>query len=185
MNKHNILGQRFGKLVVEKVKNRERIFCRCDCGRRSLVWERNLRSGNTRSCGCQQFSGVKKWNRRRKLGLIDHFRKFVGQRFGMLVVKSLSLALDKETRFYCQCDCGKKRWMLARDLFYHHAQSCGCGCGRWRWFLRSSNGRRILALKVALANGINYNAFWARMYRGWDIKEAVSLPLQQPTRRKI
>lgn len=58
MKKRGIsIGERFGRLTVisgvliinDKVYARE---CRCDCGRKVTVRTSNLRSGNTRSCGC-------------------------------------------------------------------------------------------------------------------------------------
>lgn len=48
-------GQRFGRFqVVEVVREQRRsmVLCRCDCGAERLVEPRNLKSGNSRSCGC-------------------------------------------------------------------------------------------------------------------------------------
>ena len=50
-------GDRFGRLVViERVPSayNPRYLCRCDCGRQLEVFGGNLRSGNSRSCGCLQ-----------------------------------------------------------------------------------------------------------------------------------
>jgi len=59
MIRGSLSGRRFGMLTVEGVESlnghgEARYFCRCDCGRRTLVWAGNLRSGNTRSCGDQR-----------------------------------------------------------------------------------------------------------------------------------
>ncbi len=57
----NIVGQRFGKLLVQAEAPtlrtpggyRKRVFsCLCDCGRTVVVHMGNLRSGTSRSCGC-------------------------------------------------------------------------------------------------------------------------------------
>ena len=52
----DITGQRFGKLVVLKlfeVRNASAYWlCRCDCGTIKTIRGRNLRSGETLSCGC-------------------------------------------------------------------------------------------------------------------------------------
>ena len=50
-------GERFGRLVVGRYFGRGKDGislwqCRCDCGLNRVVHSRNLRSGNTRSCGC-------------------------------------------------------------------------------------------------------------------------------------
>lgn len=49
------VGERYGKLLVEKVETRERnhpwASCLCDCGRRKDVRASSLKSGCTKSCG--------------------------------------------------------------------------------------------------------------------------------------
>lgn len=55
------IGTRFGRLTVcERAENhftsggrrQGQWFCRCDCGCDTKVTSQNLRSGNTKSCGC-------------------------------------------------------------------------------------------------------------------------------------
>lgn len=58
-NVKNLIGQRFGKLVVLNLTgfsetNKAIWHCRCDCGRETNVRACNLISGNTSSCGCLQ-----------------------------------------------------------------------------------------------------------------------------------
>ena len=54
----DLTGQRFGRLTVRVDSGRRGVGgqilwdCRCACGRRRLVLGANLRTGNTRSCGC-------------------------------------------------------------------------------------------------------------------------------------
>ena len=50
-------GDRYSKLEIIKelpfLQSRERLFsCKCDCGKIISVQLNNLRSGNTKSCGC-------------------------------------------------------------------------------------------------------------------------------------
>lgn len=57
MSEVNLLGQRFGRLVVvektEERKNREIVWkCFCDCGNTVLVQASYLKTGHTKSCGC-------------------------------------------------------------------------------------------------------------------------------------
>lgn len=60
MNKIDMIGKRYGKLLVLKesepycAKDRKRItwLCQCDCGNTISVWGESLRSGHTSSCGC-------------------------------------------------------------------------------------------------------------------------------------
>lgn len=64
--KIDLTGKRFGMLVVigtvDKTSKRREPYwlCRCDCGKERIVRGSNLRSGNTKSCGCNQFSGIGK-----------------------------------------------------------------------------------------------------------------------------
>ena len=52
----DITGQRFGRLTVMKrvgTADRKAIWrCRCDCGKKTDVRSSDLKSGNTKSCGC-------------------------------------------------------------------------------------------------------------------------------------
>lgn len=55
-----IAGQRFGALVAVSVADRPsngqgvHWLCQCDCGSTSVARQKDLRNGNTASCGCQQ-----------------------------------------------------------------------------------------------------------------------------------
>lgn len=61
MAKLNLIGQRYGKLIVIKEVERHyqqsgkpvrRWLCKCDCGNEKVIYQSSLRSGNTKSCGC-------------------------------------------------------------------------------------------------------------------------------------
>ncbi len=53
----DLTGQKFGRLfVIERMannKHRQSMWlCRCDCGKEKTIWSGDLKSGNTKSCGC-------------------------------------------------------------------------------------------------------------------------------------
>jgi hypothetical protein len=60
--KQNLVGQKFGKLMVLKrieYKSRKNIVrymarCVCECGNTKEILVKNLRSGRTKSCGCDK-----------------------------------------------------------------------------------------------------------------------------------
>jgi len=58
MNRHDIVGQRFERLVVLADSGKRGRdggvywVCQCDCGKDALVAGSQLRGGRTRSCGC-------------------------------------------------------------------------------------------------------------------------------------
>lgn len=64
----DLVGQKFGKLTVieldPKQEGRRKWICKCECGNTTSVREYNLKSGNTKSCGCtkQKYLEHKKLN---------------------------------------------------------------------------------------------------------------------------
>jgi hypothetical protein len=95
--------QTFGRLtVLERVG--QKWLCRCSCGNEKLVSSRNLRSGNTSSCGC--------------IRLLD----LSGQTFGRLTaVRRLG-----GKRWLCRCTCGNEKEVSTGNLRAGHVTSCGC-----------------------------------------------------------
>lgn len=109
------LGKRFGMLVVTEVfRGPRRAMARadCDCGQK---WEgilNALRSGDTRSCGCQMLK----------------FEDLTGQRFGRRVALHCisRSSKDSSTLWWCRCDCGKESAVQASSLKRGVTKSCGC-----------------------------------------------------------
>ena len=61
----NIVGQRFGRLVVTEYKGNDsrscaRWLCQCDCGNQKEISANSLRQGLTKSCGCLNNEILKK-----------------------------------------------------------------------------------------------------------------------------
>ena len=58
-------GQRNGRLTVMKplqnIDSRTAWLCRCDCGAEAVVKTHHLRSGHTKSCGCQNGLGAPRY----------------------------------------------------------------------------------------------------------------------------
>lgn len=58
LKKLNLLGKRFGNLLVIKeiptTGGRSKWLCRCDCGNEVIVIGSKLISGNNKSCGCRR-----------------------------------------------------------------------------------------------------------------------------------
>src|SRR3990167_1110633 len=59
MPRHNILGQRFGRLVAlrrapDNKWNQSQWFCICDCGIAKTISANHLRTVRTTSCGCKR-----------------------------------------------------------------------------------------------------------------------------------
>jgi hypothetical protein len=126
-----VLGQRFGRLVVEAMTNQYsgtgRLYeCRCDCGNMALVvksaLQNKLLKARTVSCGCQRRAKAK------KLG-DSHFRSLVGRKFGRLQVINVANAPSDNSRgamYICWCDCGQVKNVRAMELRSGDTKSCGC-----------------------------------------------------------
>lgn len=119
---NNIIGQRFGRLVVVEKSNDyvspsgqhlSRYLCRCDCGNTKTVIANNLKRGKVASCGCIRT------------------RQLKGKRFGRLIVSSraediVSKSGVHRTAWNCVCDCGNTVITQARFLLDGTTSSCGC-----------------------------------------------------------
>jgi hypothetical protein len=119
MNKTNlIVGERYGKLVVlANAETRNWVsYClvRCDCGKELEVQTTNLKTGNTKSCGCSHHD------------VAHNSIDLVGKRFGRLLVISRTKSKKNRTRWVCQCDCGRTRIATGKYLRQGKTQSCGC-----------------------------------------------------------
>lgn len=87
----NLLGQRFGLLVVEAraqstATGNARWLCRCDCGIEKIAHASGLRSGETTSCGCSHGVGAP--------SALNDIQKAEARRRHDAGEKHLSIALD-------------------------------------------------------------------------------------------
>ena len=96
--RQNLEGQNFGHLkVITYNKDKKMWKCQCDCGNITYVVTRNLKTGNTKSCGCRKNAKGTKKPRKIKNTLN---KKIIGQ---LQVIK-----IDEKNNFaVCHClQCG-------------------------------------------------------------------------------
>ena len=118
--KQDLVGQKFGMLTVierSRISKDRHIFwkCICECGNEKEVKGSSLKSGNIMSCGCLS-----------KNMFLYRAEDLVGQRFERLVVLEIVKANKAGSHWLCQCDCGNKKVIAARNLKQGHTKSCGC-----------------------------------------------------------
>ena len=73
-NREELIGKRFGRLVVLEYAgdeyigkdNNSRYVCLCDCGNKVIVGANKLKSGHTQSCGCLQRERAAEYQRNKK-----------------------------------------------------------------------------------------------------------------------
>ena len=116
----DLTGNKYGRLTVlgrtddyisHNGRKHPQWLCKCDCGNQAVVGSQELKSGNTKSCGCIR-------NEYRNSPTED----IKGQRFGNLTI----LEYLGNSKWSCLCDCGKKTVVNTDKLKSGHTKSCGC-----------------------------------------------------------
>lgn len=121
-NRIDLVGRRFGLLtVIAFAESRDSTLywrCRCDCGSERVLRGRDLKTANTKSCGCltsQTVAGRAK----KRLALI-------GKRFSRLTVLGFDNGHGSKAKTICHCDCGNETSVLVYHLKDGKTKSCGC-----------------------------------------------------------
>ena len=117
----DLTEQKFGKLtVIKRVENYRsengsvatQWLCKCDCGNEIIVASKNLRKGNTQSCGCF-----------RKM---RNIKDLTGKKFGKLTVLHFAYIKNQKSYWLCQCKCGNQKIINGAVLSFGLVYSCGC-----------------------------------------------------------
>jgi len=131
----------FGYLtVLEYDEEKKKWKCQCQCGNITYVPTKNLKTGNTKSCGCMQYAkGIKK-PRKEKYEILEY--KDVGQ---LRVVK---LNLDKGTAICFCLECEGKNIEMPLDELYEmyktrkKSYTCGINGCEYTRLPKNSNGEK-------------------------------------------
>lgn len=119
MKRKNLIGERFGRLLVVDHFEKKYWNCLCDCGVEKNVREDSLEKGTTRSCGCLKREEVIKRSK-------NNYKDLVGKKFTRLtVIKWLGGG-----KWQCKCDCGNDKIASTCNLNFGGVKSCGCLCRR-------------------------------------------------------
>lgn len=114
----DLTGTKFNKLTVICENGRTPKYevlwkCKCECGNEITVPGSNLKTGNTKSCGCIT----------RKIDL-------VGQKFSRLTVVDFYINNNEYKTnaaiWTCVCDCGNLVNVIGQNLRNGITKSCGC-----------------------------------------------------------
>ncbi len=144
MDKMDLTGQRFGKLVVEGDSGERKggcilWRCRCDCGGEILARRHQLVSGNVASCGCVKKQYASK----------GQAEDLTGRQFGELtVVRRAENDSHGRVCWVCRCRCGRETVTQALMLKSGRTRSCGCLKHGEACNARDLTGRRFGRLTV-------------------------------------
>ena len=122
----DLTGQQYGMLTVLRrgpdvqvslSKRRTAWVCQCACGGEITARSNNLRTGGTKSCGCQLYK--------------PQATDMTGQRFGRLVAISRDADVIRSNgkpipTWRCVCDCGTEVVVRSVQLANGNTASCGC-----------------------------------------------------------
>lgn len=127
----DITNQRFGKLIalrmVGKLDGKNMYWeCQCDCGNVKNIMGSSLRSGNTKSCGCNKSKGLIEYNAKQS----EKSKIPLGTKFGRLtVIKDIGFkehVPGHNRKWYlCECECGNTKEVMGNQLKQGLVQSCG------------------------------------------------------------
>lgn len=142
MAKMDVIGKRFGRLLVLRRKGegrplRYQVICMCDCGKEWSGYLYSLTTGYTKSCGCLNVELAVA----RSKGTQHHI-DLKGQRFGrLLVVDRRGVTKDRNAIWLCTCDCGEEKNVSAHALKNMNQKSCGCLQRETARLLMTKHGR--------------------------------------------
>lgn len=137
----DLTGQRFGRLVVERlgphrIRGKRRVpfktwWCKCDCGAAKLVDMGNLVRGTTVSCGCygREVNRLPPTQRRRdaaKKRYAQMYDSLIGRTFGELTVLRRAVLPSGKGAWECRCACGGFLMTQTNHLTSGNTKSCGC-----------------------------------------------------------
>lgn len=203
-NIKDITGERFSRLTVIGISHRNerrRYFwkCKCDCGNEIIVSSNNLKSGNTKSCGC--LNKEKMIARKKTHGMY-------GTRIYSIWNNMIMRCEDKNIPLYERygargitvCDEWKNfdnfyKWAMENgysdnltiDRINYNGNYEPSNC-RWAGIItQANNTRRNFYIEYqgethTLAEwsriiGFKYDLVKHRLYNGWDFETAIKTPI--------
>lgn len=116
------VGKVYGKItVVERNFEHEKsrpshgsryYICKCECGGQKTIAIQKLKSGHTRSCGCEK-----------------HVKINPGEKYGMFTAlepTDRKVGTSQSRHYLCQCECGNVLPVSVSNLKSGKKYSCGC-----------------------------------------------------------
>lgn len=200
----NLIGQRFGKLVVRakapSANGSARWECICDCGGTAVETTHRLTAGERRSCGCLKSEpkhghatrGAKSRTYRAWESMMSRcYRPSAGgyQFYGGRGIKVCE-------RWHAFPDFLSDMGECAADLtLERNDANADYGPGNCRWATRQEqdrnkrdtrfitiNGRTQCLLDWTTETGINYETALNRLQRGWEPERAITEPANRENR---
>lgn len=209
----NLIEKQFGKLAVIKRANNDKYgnsgwLCRCECGQLVVVVSLNLKSGDTKSCGCLR----KEVTRNTGCQNVEHghcANNHESMTYGSWhsMIQRCTNPNNKDYRNYggreiTVCDRWRNSFQnFLEDMGEHPGSGysldrkdnekgyCKENC-RWATPTEQSrnkqnnlymtyDGKRQLLVEWSEETGIPYKTLWERSYKlGWSTERALTTPIE-------
>jgi hypothetical protein len=201
MKFQNLVGQKFGNaIVLKRVANkggRVAYLCKCDCGNEFVTTALNLKSGDTKSCGCIRAKMLSSRNERHGKSKTRLYRIWLGikkrctnknescyKNYGGRGIKICDEWVNNYPAFETWANANGYNENLTIDRIDVNGNYCPNNC---RWitkqeqgynkrnsrFIEYNNKKRTVA-EWAKELGINYDTIHLRLQRGWPIEKVLS-----------
>lgn len=104
---------------------RKAVFICPECNKKFIAKIQDIKSGNTKSCGCRKIK-QNKINGKNNGG--KNSNNLINKKFNRLLVlnKTEDRTNNGEIIWQCQCDCGNITYVSTSHLKSNHTKSCGC-----------------------------------------------------------
>ena len=158
-------GNIYGYLTVIKrgpnQGTRATWVCKCKCGNETIVTGKNLRSGNTKSCGCIHAQVMQEYHKNKHIDMIGQIYNYLKVLdFGDYAIRPDG---KKDQKMKCECLlCGSQIQVRCSDLKLGNQKSCGC-----------INSKGNTEIKLFL---LQHNINFKTEYRFIDCKDKRPLP---------
>jgi len=205
----DLIGKKFSRLTVLKRmdnnKHRQSTWlCRCDCGKETIIIGRNLKNGNTQSCGCFH-------KERASIANITHGHRknCITSNIYTVWESMIKRCTNPKNKSYHNYG-GRgikvcKRWLKFEnfledmgevpegyqiDRIDNNGNYCKSNC---RWTTKKEQARNKRNNRLLICGGktqclaawveeynINYDTLWYRIYKlGWPIEKALTTPVKK------
>ncbi|MBO5125969.1 MAG: AP2 domain-containing protein [Clostridia bacterium] len=167
----NLIGQRFGKLVVKELlpstaTGHRRWNCLCDCGNMHTATTGNLKSGHTKSCGCINSPDL------------------TGKVFGKLTVirrtdEKRRIGRNTYPLWECRCECGETEYRVSHTLSDEKERMClncllkanGKAMVQAAGFVGGTQLSKIQDMKPTAANTSGTRGvYWRKRRQAWEVR---------------
>lgn len=143
----DLTGKRFGHLTVirrgpnEESNRMSRWYCKCDCGKETLVRSASLKSGVTTTCGCRSW-------------MPDGSINELGNVYGHLTVMARADNTANGTaQWLCKCKCGNEIVVRGTDLRNKGYISCGCVKSKGEYHINTFLSQKGIDFKTQYSFG--------------------------------